>query len=178
MAMYIAFRRKLQTRVSNQIWYVGAEYENAMDEGDTLIDVQADGHEREFVERYFTGLRGTRNTRGVIWSGDDAKFIVVNLKRVIKDTRRKAEEQGVDEVKSLAEKKPRKRSMRCPMCAAEMTFVAGEEPFICVEERHQAVSALTACCSTMYRLTPHTGFTAVPSSFEEDDWGNKVPLKE
>lgn len=44
-----------------------------------VTEVQADGHELEFLQKKFQGIPMVFNRRIVTWFGSDAQFIVVNL---------------------------------------------------------------------------------------------------
>ncbi len=59
-------------------WHIGESVE------DNLIHdiwmVQADGDELVYIETRFINLRNVRRTRVVRWYGDDAVFIVGNLR--------------------------------------------------------------------------------------------------
>ena len=44
-----------------------------------VVEVQADGHEFAYIEKYFHTIPMVTNTRVVRWFGDYAKFIAYNL---------------------------------------------------------------------------------------------------
>jgi hypothetical protein len=63
-------------------WSVGqptAAFDRFLIQAGDDLECQADGDELAYVLHTFTGIHGVRNQAVVIWSGDDAFFIVENI---------------------------------------------------------------------------------------------------
>lgn len=80
MAMYTEVFRKQKGRAVSYPWYVGCAYEGVMEEGDIVVGVQASDRELEFIQTHFEGLRSVKGGRKTTWTGEDAQFIVNNLR--------------------------------------------------------------------------------------------------
>lgn len=60
-------------------WHVGTKYEHNEHTIDHVTEVQADGHELEWVLREFNNIPTIRARRVMRWHGDIAKFIAGQL---------------------------------------------------------------------------------------------------
>jgi hypothetical protein len=70
------------TRHASAVWYVGrstASLDNFPVAGGDDIECQADGAELVYIQQNITGIRGRKGEAVMLWSGEDAMFIVDNL---------------------------------------------------------------------------------------------------
>lgn len=80
--LYVTFISKIHLGVTEEFsWHVGSpEFaDGKFNSSEYFVEVQADGHELEYILQNFTGLLIRKDRRVITWSGDAAEFIFNNL---------------------------------------------------------------------------------------------------